>query len=78
MFLEAGTRGALLKKVFLEISQNSQENTCARVSFLIKLQVDIFKNSPEEVVFLEILKIAKIPRMFKTGKTRLLRNYGPI
>ena len=27
-----------LKKVFLEISQNSQENTCARVSFLIKLQ----------------------------------------
>ena len=27
-----------LNKVFLEISQNSQENTCARVSFLIKLQ----------------------------------------
>ena len=27
------------KKVFLEISQNSQENTCARDSFLIKLQV---------------------------------------
>ena len=27
-----------VKKVFLEISQNSQENTCTRVSFLIKLQ----------------------------------------
>ena len=27
-----------VKKMFLEISQNSQENTCARVSFLIKLQ----------------------------------------
>ena len=27
-----------VKKVFLEILQNSQENTCARVSFLIKLQ----------------------------------------
>ena len=27
-----------VKKVFLEISQNSQENACARVSFLIKLQ----------------------------------------
>ena len=27
-----------LKKVSLEISQNSQKNTCARVSFLIKLQ----------------------------------------
>ena len=25
-----------LKKVFLETSQNSQENTCARVSFLTK------------------------------------------
>ena len=24
--------------MFLEISQNSQENTCARVSFLVKLQ----------------------------------------
>ena len=27
-----------VKKVFLEISQNSQGSTCARVSFLIKLQ----------------------------------------
>ena len=33
---EAATRGVLCKMVFLEISQNSQENTCARVSFLIK------------------------------------------
>ena len=29
-----------VKKVFLEISQNSQENTCARDSFLIKLQAN--------------------------------------
>ena len=35
---EAATRGVLCKKTFLEISQNSQENTCARVSFLIKFQ----------------------------------------
>ena len=35
---EAATGGVLWKKVFLEISQNSQENTCVRVSFLIKLQ----------------------------------------
>ena len=34
---EAATRGVLWKNVFLEISQNSQENTYARVSFLIKL-----------------------------------------
>ena len=26
-----------MKKVFLEISQNSEENTCARVSFLNKV-----------------------------------------
>ena len=36
--IEAATRGVLWKKVFLEISQNSQENTFARVSFLITLQ----------------------------------------
>ena len=34
----AVTQRCSVKKVFLEISQNSQENTCARVSFLIKLQ----------------------------------------
>ena len=32
-------RRCSVKKVFLKISQNSQENTCDRVSFLIKLQV---------------------------------------
>ena len=36
--IQAVTRCVLWKKVFLEISQNSQENTCARASFLIKLQ----------------------------------------
>ena len=31
--LEAATGGVLHKKVFLKISQNSRENTCARVFF---------------------------------------------
>ena len=35
---EAVTQKCSVKKLFLEISQNSQENTCPRVSFLIKLQ----------------------------------------
>ena len=35
---EAAVQSCSVKKVFLEISQNSQENTFARVSFLIKLQ----------------------------------------
>ena len=43
-----------MKKVFLEISQNSQENTYARVPFLIKLQVGL------ELVFLcEFCEISK-------------------
>ena len=33
---EAVAKRCSVKKVFLEISQNSQEKTCARVSFLIK------------------------------------------
>ena len=33
---EAATGGVLWEKVLLEISQNSQENTCPRVSFLMK------------------------------------------
>ena len=32
------TGGVLSEKLFLKISQNSQENTCARDSFLIKLR----------------------------------------
>ena len=36
-FSEAATRGVLQKKAFLEISQNSQENTFARVSFFNKV-----------------------------------------
>ena len=35
---EAATGSVLQEKLFLEILQNSQENTCVRVSFLIKLQ----------------------------------------
>ena len=35
---EAVAQRCFIKTVLLEISQNSQENTCARVSFLIKLQ----------------------------------------
>ena len=37
LFSEELDQRCSVKKVFLEISWNSQENTCARVSFLIKL-----------------------------------------
>ena len=36
--LEAVAQTCSVKKMFLEILQNSQENTCTRVSILIKLQ----------------------------------------
>ena len=57
---EAVVQRCSVKKMFLEISQNSQENTCARVSFLIKLQTDtersyILKNySFQLLVYLRI------------------------
>ena len=35
---ETATWGVLWKEIFLEILKNPQENTCARVSFLLKLQ----------------------------------------
>ena len=35
---EAAIQKCSVKKVFFEISQNSQGNTCATVSFLVKLQ----------------------------------------
>ena len=43
--------------MFLKISQNSQENICARVSFLIKLQVFIKKETLAKVVSCEFCEI---------------------
>ena len=34
-----------VRKVFLKFLQNSQENTCVRVSFLIKLQAWGFRDT---------------------------------
>ena len=36
VMIETVTQKSSVKEVFLEISQNSQENTCVRVLFLIK------------------------------------------
>ena len=36
--------------MFLEISQNSQENSCPTVSFLIKLQVEAFNFIKKETL----------------------------
>ena len=56
--------------MFLEISQNSQENTCARVSFLIKLQVEVCnfikKETLEQVFPCEFCKISKNTFFYRT------------
>ena len=45
---EAATGGVLQEKVFLEILQNSQKNTCASVSFSIKLQAEATNGSSRD------------------------------
>ena len=42
---EAVAQRCSVKKVFLEISQNSQENTCTKVSFLMKLPATLLKET---------------------------------
>ena len=51
---EAATGGVLSEKVFLEISKNSQENTCAKVSFSI-----IKKETLAQVFSCEFYEISK-------------------
>ena len=63
LWVEAATGSVLSKKVFLKISQNSQENTCARVSFLIKLQASacnfITKETLAQVFSCEFCEFSK-------------------
>ena len=57
---EAVPQRCSVKKVLLEISQNPQGNTCARVSFLIKLQA------------CEFYEILRTPFLRKTSGRLLL------
>ena len=47
------------KKVFLKFSQNSQENTCVRVSFLIKFNKVVKKETLAQVFSCEFCEIFK-------------------
>ena len=70
---EAVAQTCFVKKVFLEISQNSQENTCARVSFLIKLQAAPFTGSGWRI-FLEEFNVVFgiLSKMFACISIRVL------
>ena len=50
--------------MFLEISQNSQETTCARVSFLIKLQTKACKFIKKEAMACNFIKNETLAQMF--------------
>ena len=53
-------RRCFVKNLFLEISQNSQENICARDSFLIKLQANfVKKESLAQIFFCGFCEISK-------------------
>ena len=54
--IEAVAQNCCAKALFLKVSQNSQENTCARVSFIIKLQVSSWKKRLLHMCFLWILR----------------------
>ena len=56
---EAVAQTCSVKKLFSEISQKSQENTCARVSFLTKLQASIIKQTLAQVFFCEFCKSSR-------------------
>ena len=59
-----------MKKVLLEILQNSQENTCTRVSFLIKLQAEacnfIKKETQAQLFSFEFFEISKNTFSYRT------------
>ena len=61
---EAVVRRCSVKKVFLETSQNSRENTCSSVSFLIKLQArseTLLKKTLAQVLSCEFCEISRTP-----------------
>ena len=69
-FTEAVVWRCFVEKVFLEILQNSQENTCARASFLIKLQTSacnfIKKETLAQVFSCEFCEISKNIFFYRT------------
>ena len=67
-----------VKKMFLEISQNSQENTCARISLLIKLQAStLFKKSLWHRCFpVNFSKFLRTPFLQNTSRRLLLTFEG--
>ena len=69
-------RRCSIKKLFLKISQYSQENTCVGIFFLIKLQpyrpATLLKETPTQVFPVNISKFLRIPILKNTCERLLL------
>ena len=75
---EAVVQMCSVEKVFLEIAQNSQENTCTRASFLIKLQVwgqSLFFNKVAGLRPATLLKKSLWHRCFPVNFVEFLRTH---
>ena len=81
LITEAATEGVLLENAFLEISQNSQESTCARVS-LIKLQAEasnfIKKETQTQVFSCKFCEISNNTFLQRTPLVVVSENYPNI
>ena len=75
---EAAARRCSVKKVLLEISQNAQESTCARVSFLIMLQTEacnfIKKRLRHRCLPVNFVKFIRKPFLTKHLRLQLLED----
>ena len=69
---EAVTGSCSVKKVFLEIWQNSQENTCGRVSFSIKLQALLKKRLWRRCFPVDFAKFLRTPFLIEHLRWLLL------
>ena len=83
--IEAVVQRCSLKKVFLENWQNSKENTCASVSFLIKLQTWACKFVKKETLaqvtlalLLLILNFLYVPSISLTFSKKSFQNFQNI
>ena len=77
---EAVARRCSIKKLFLEISQNLQENSCSRVSFLMKLQTEevcnfVKKETLAQVFSCEFFKISKNTFSYRTPSVATSNGY---
>ena len=70
-------RRCSIKKVFLEISQKSQENTCARISCLIKVQAWGFRQNETLALMFscDFCKISKNTIFYRTPHIAASANY---